>query len=406
MLLWSYDTVVVVHCFTTIIPSSPSTILHGRRRRMDGLFVLRESSVQQQEETSMRRVVMVEEATRLPVWPVWNGVLLFVLSKIFGKSVAAKLEDVFGGRVCPMSLSSSPFVLLVHHRHSFAKYDLFRWIQQQFILPEGFPAHPHRGFITLTYILQGGMKHRDSLGIQQIYKQHQTQWLYTGSGMLHEEMWDNDDNISQQELYQLWINVPSRFKLNPPSVVLLGNDTQYPTPIVTSIDKKCHTTILYGQHESTSQPYICPEQPNVNVFHVELQPHSTWTHSFLTTTDISVDFHETVLVYVRKGTIQITNKEIPTHALVTLSKEEDIVTLTSGKEGADILFLSGKDLKEPIEQQGSMVMNTPQEIQKAYFDYQSGKMGIPWDQTLTDDEWKQHIQKQKQIQQNNINAVE
>jgi hypothetical protein len=126
--------------------------------------------------TNLRRVAKVEKFARLPVWPVWMGVVIFVMSRVLGNEAAAKVEDALGGRVCPNFFNqetpqetNSPCIMLVHHRHSFWSWDLIRYIQQNFILPEGFPAHPHRGFTTSTYVLKGGFEHRDSLGVQQKY---------------------------------------------------------------------------------------------------------------------------------------------------------------------------------------------------------------------------------------------
>lgn len=118
-----------------------------------------------------RKISRVEKFARLPVWPVWNGVAIFIISQIFGNEIAAKLEGAIGGRVCPNFFAegeTSPFIMLVHHRHSFARFDILRYIQRTFF-PEGFPSHPHRGFTTVTYILKGGFLHRDSTGIKQSY---------------------------------------------------------------------------------------------------------------------------------------------------------------------------------------------------------------------------------------------
>ena len=124
------------------------------------------------------------------------------------------------------------------------------WIQNKFILPAGFPAHPHRGFTTLTYFLKGGFRHRDSMGIVQDYGRSQpkhSQWLFTGAGLLHEEMFDKS---SQQELYQLWINVPSQRKLDPPDVRLLGDD-ECPVVRVTNADGslQSETVVLAGSYQ-------------------------------------------------------------------------------------------------------------------------------------------------------------
>ncbi len=98
-----------------------------------------------------RTILQMQKFTRLPFWPAWNGVFIFLISKLLGDEAGAKLEDSIGGRVCPNFYSSdrlsSPFLMLVHHRHSFAPWDPLRLLQSSFF-PEGFPAHPHRGTLS------------------------------------------------------------------------------------------------------------------------------------------------------------------------------------------------------------------------------------------------------------------
>lgn len=123
------------------------------RRTLDGITLLSQWDDLEEVETplpvtiSIRTIDRIEKFSRLPVWPVWNGVFLFFVSKVFGEEAAANLEDAIGGRVCPNFFQperTSPFIMLVHHRHSFAPWDPLRYLQRTFF-PEGFPAHPHRG---------------------------------------------------------------------------------------------------------------------------------------------------------------------------------------------------------------------------------------------------------------------
>jgi len=171
----------IIHSFQLLSTPGRSTI---KSRCTQPLFVETPSSLSQQQlqeeeqanipaplsSASPRRIESIERFARLPVWPVWNGVAIFVVSRLLGKDIAARLEDAIGGRVCPNFFNpperTSPFIMLVHHRHSFAVWDPLRYIQRTFF-PEGFPAHPHRGFITVTYFLRGGFLHRDSMGIKQ-----------------------------------------------------------------------------------------------------------------------------------------------------------------------------------------------------------------------------------------------
>jgi len=365
-----------------------------------------QSMNQSQNILQSRYITKVEKYSRLPVWPVWNGVFIFLLSKIFGNELASKVENSIGGRVCPNFFQpdqkSSPFIMLVHHVHSFTPYDPLRFIQSTFF-PEGFPSHPHRGFITVTYCLNGGMVHRDSMGVKQIYgaeKRHggkHTQWLHTGAGLLHEEMWDiQSQNIfdsSKQELYQLWLNVPSYDKLTSPKIELLGGENSTPT-----IEKSnTKTIVICGEYDGTSASV--ETSSDVTILHVQMDSGSTWHHKASAT-------HETVILYLRQGSISMKGYDIDTdnveenmiletHSTAYLSPQGDDLTITCHSKDikADFLLLLGAPLDEPISAQGSMVMNSPTEINRAYADYQRGEMGAPWDQALSDEEWKLHTQK-------------
>ena len=365
-------------------------------------------------QPSQRRIANVEKYARLPVWPVWQGVFLFFASRIFGEEVAATWEDSIGGRVCPNffePINTDPFVLLVHHRHAFMNWDPVRYIQRTFF-PEGFPAHPHRGFVTVTYILKGGFSHRDSLGIQQSYgaeERHDgnhVQWLTTGSGIQHEEMWEIEPDTkdegsllwtSSQELYQIWLNLPAENKMCQPDARLLkahsmdSSSSSTPpadsTPVITSEDGSTITTVVSGEHNGVKAPFECPTDASI----IRLQftgkdksTSSTWTHTLPST-------HETAILYVKKGSIHINDERIAPHNTVYLSPDGEQLTIKSLEGEADVLLLSGQPLREPIASQGSMVMNTQGEIQNAYMDFQRGFMGVPWDHKLTDDEWREHV---------------
>lgn len=359
-----------------------------------------------------RGVESVEKFARLPVWPVLNGLFLFVVSRLLGNTVASEWEDRIGGRVCPNFFSTNradPFIMLVHHCHTFAPWDPLRYIQRALILPEGFPAHPHRGFVTVTYFLKGGFRHRDSMGIQQTYgaqahnHQKHTQWLTTGAGILHEEMFDNHHDepsltngfdwfpkTSSHELYQLWLNLPARDKLMSPRIDLLGGPDE--TPIVTTTTKEedqvqTETVVIAGTHQN--QTSTAPVRSDVTILHVRMKPGSVWGHEFPIN-------HETAIVYMRQGRVDIvtttaTTTSIDPHHTAYLQPFGKRLTVQTEK-GADFLLLAGEPLREPVSAQGSMVMNTPDQINNAYSDYQQGLMGLPWDHKLTDEEWKQHVQ--------------
>ncbi|KAL7466342.1 hypothetical protein ACHAXS_006641 [Conticribra weissflogii] len=370
--------------------------------------------------SSTRKIARIEKFARLPVWPVWQGVFLFFASKLFGQQNAAQWEDTIGGRVCPNFFSpaeTSPFVLMVHHRHAFMNWDPIRYIQQSFF-PEGFPAHPHRGFITVTYCLKGGMIHRDSLGIKQIYGAEErhggkhVQWLTAGAGIQHEEMWDVTEPdakdkgsmlwTSSQELYQIWLNLPAAYKMSAPGAKMLEayavkeNSSAIPTcstPIITSKDGSTITTVVCGEHSGVKATVECPT--DASIIRVQLkkmnQNSSTiWTHNI-------PQSHKTAILYTRKGSIEVDGERIGPHHTVYLSANGAQLTISKphddGTDESDVLLLSGSPLNEPIASQGSMVMNTDNEIREAYMDFQSGFMGVPWSEKLTDEEWRKHVAK-------------
>jgi redox-sensitive bicupin YhaK (pirin superfamily) len=371
-----------------------------------------------QERTRYRRVSRIEKFARLPVWPVWNGVLIWLVGSLFGNDAAARLEHSITGRVCPNFynyVETSPFIMLVHHCHSFSALDPLRYIQRTFF-PEGFPAHPHRGFVTITYILHGGFIHRDSEGIYQTYGSlplqeskepdrysgKHTQWLTTGKGMLHEEMFDIVAGIeygqmnSRQELYQIWLNVPSYHKMDEPRSVLLGGSMD--TPVVYSDGRKAKTLILAGTYNGKTS--TAPIVTDMALFHVTLEPRATWTFK------LPSPAYETVFVYVRQGTLYCSGSsnsgnrneemQISTHHTAYFERVNgDIVSVFAGADVADFMFLAGVPIKEPCYASGSMVMNFPSEIDQAYEDYQRGLFGIPWDHKLSNAAWREHVSRTK-----------
>lgn len=252
-----------------------------------------------------------------------------------------------------------------------------------------FNLDAHRGFITVTYCLRGGMVHRDSLGIKQVYgaeERHNgkdVQWLNTGSGMLHEEMWDIETEgffgASDQELYQLWLNVPASEKICAPKVELLGKEDM---PIV----KSNGSTIKVIAGEFKEAKGSVNVLSSLNIYHVEIEPNKVLKIPI-------PDDHETGVLYMRKGSLTISNDRIPPHYTAYLDSYGDELVIESESDGADFLLLTGAQLREPVSAQGSMVMNTQNEIDQAYQDYSLGKMGNPWSHTLKDAEWKDHVQK-------------
>ena len=358
---------------------------------------------------SMTRVpYKVFRPTRLPVWPAWQGVALGLLSQLPGpfRGWADQLEDTFGGRVAPIQfdpVEADPFILLVHHRHAFRPLDFLRPLFSAVILPEGFPAHPHRGFETVTYVLPGraGLTHRDSEGCKMRYGDGAFQWMTAGRGMLHEEMWDVDAGVDA-ELYQIWVNLPPSAKMVPPRVQLL--EPTEPTPKASQpaeVIREGATTVrrapidfqrLAGGAVSVrtladrSGGAGAQTYSPMTLLHVELNGAGAM-HS------VEVPEGWTCLVYVRRGAVGFGSSEVVAsmHEMAVLARHGgESVTLTNAAGGGaltDVLVLAGEPIGAPVVASGTMVMNSDVQVRQAMADYQRGDFGIPWEHTLADDAW-------------------
>lgn len=363
---------------------------------------------------------------RLPVWPAWFGIVYIVLDLITGKpELGAALEDRFGGRVCPMLLDktqSDPFLLVAHHRHSFNVVDPFRYVFRM-LLPEGFPAHPHRGFETVTYVLRGGLVHRDSYGVKKSYgapdfadgsgEGAAVQWMTAGFGLKHEEMWRTGGALdsTDQELYQIWVNLPAKAKLVAPKMQMLGGhdapadkppqptadgaaawgrDVQVrelgPVPKSAPVDFPGVTVrVVSGEAAGVHSPV--ETYSDVAILHVTMEPGATWAWPR--------PAFWTCLVYVRRGEVAIGDPgtPLPVHNTATLGRRgaPDTVELQAGDGGADVLILAGMPLGQHVEMAANIVMNTPREVAEANRDVERGLFGPTWSHEVDDEAWRAEV---------------
>jgi redox-sensitive bicupin YhaK (pirin superfamily) len=209
--------------------------------------------------------------------------------------------------------------------------------------------------------------------------------------MLHEEMFDhnnkaNTDSSSfwpvRQELYQLWLNVPAAYKFTKPTTVLLGGPDETPLIVTDNSQTLLLAGSLNGHHAAA------PLVSEICLAHVQIAPGGTWTYH-------DVPF-ATVALYVRKGSgLQCEDADIPVHHMAYMDPTGDQLVLhnTDTENAVDFLLLAGEPIREPFMASGSMVMNTPGEINQAYADYERGLFGAPWDHKLSDKEWMEHVQK-------------
>lgn len=230
----------------------------------------------------------------------------------------------------------------------------------------GFPAHPHRGFQTVTYMLAGKMRHKDSVGNNGLIEAGGIQWMNAGKGIIHEEMPEQEEGLLKG--FQLWVNLPASEKLSAPNYQDITPD-KVPTVNIDDAEVK----VLAGQVSGVIGP-VKTTAVAPTFLDVELSG------------NVSIDISEgdSAFIYVYEGDVAILDnsgerKLLKCGQLAVLSQQGNAVRLSSSneaqkvsKEEAKFILVSGKPIKEPIVQYGPFVMNTQQEIVQAFNDYQNG----------------------------------
>jgi redox-sensitive bicupin YhaK (pirin superfamily) len=223
----------------------------------------------------------------------------------------------------------------------------------------GFPDHPHRGFETVTYMIAGRMRHRDSAGHEGLLQNGGVQWMTAGRGIVHSELPEQEDG--RMEGFQLWLNLPARDKMNPPWYRDIQSDSI--PEFVTSEGVKVraiagHSHGIDGamQREITQPLYLDLELPAGSSFAQALPA------------------EHNAFVYVFGGQLSVGDKSVPSQRMAILANDEgsDGVVLRADT-ASRALLIAGRPLKEPIAQYGPFVMNTQQEIIQAVTDFQAGR---------------------------------
>lgn len=221
----------------------------------------------------------------------------------------------------------------------------------------GFPMHPHRGIETVTYMLEGGTHHRDSLGNAGLIGAGDVQWMTSGRGIMHEEMPRRGPNGSVNG-FQLWVNLPAAKKMSTP---------RYQEVTATTIPTVEHAgatvRIIAGTFQNTEGP-VKEIAANPLYFDVRLDAGATFTQT--------VPAAHSVLAYVFEGDGYFGAEQalIPAIHLVMFEPGDEVQVHTDN--GVRFLFLAGAPFREPIVPYGPFVMNTVQEIQQAVRDLQNG----------------------------------
>ena len=221
----------------------------------------------------------------------------------------------------------------------------------------GFPDHPHRGIETVTYMLEGEFEHKDSIGGKGKMKSGDVQWMKTGSGIIHSEM----PSMKEGKLhgFQLWINMPAKFKMNDPEYIYLNSKK-----IEVFKDSEKIIKIIAGTYKDMEGPV---KKHNVEPIYFDIELNKD--------KEFSYDLPESnnSFIYLIKGEIKIGNKihkKINNSTLVLLKNGGNLRIASS--MNSKFLLISAKPINEQIARGGPFVMNTKSEIEKAIKDYQSG----------------------------------
>ena len=221
----------------------------------------------------------------------------------------------------------------------------------------GFPAHPHRGIETVTYMLEGEFEHKDSTGAKGRMKSGDVQWMKTGSGIIHSEM----PAMSQGRLhgFQLWVNMPAKEKMSKPDYLYIDSKKMQIFE-----DKDKIVKVIAGKFENAEGPVLGHNVEPV-YFDIELKRDKEFNYELPLT-------HNS-FIYLIEGEIKIgekTHNKVENSTLILLSKGQQLKVTSLTK--AKFLLISGKPIGEQIARGGPFVMNTKQEILQAIDDYHNG----------------------------------
>lgn len=244
----------------------------------------------------------------------------------------------------------------------------------------GFPAHPHKGFETITIAENGLVDHSDSLGAAGRFGNGDVQWMTAGSGVQHSEMFpllkENEENPLL--LFQIWLNLPKASKNVPAHFAMLWNEN---IPLYTHKDEGGNSTfvkVISGKLADIDSPSPAPDSfasdPNnqVAVWLIEMDANTTWELP-------KADAGANRSLYLYQGDETSIDDQILPNGHVVRLRADHATKLTNGSKTAKFLFLQGKPIGEPVVQHGPFVMNTTAEIQEAMMQFQRTQFGgWPW----------------------------
>ena len=279
------------------------------------------------------------------------------------KQIVPAFKINMGGTILDQTLpyrgvdQIDPF-LLIHHWS-----DQLKGNQNQSDVGVG--PHPHRGFSPVTFIFEGGVHHRDSLGTSEVVYAGGTQWMNSGSGIVHSERPAKElaAEGGKFEIIQFWINAPAKNKMDEADYQPISKEE---TPVIISEDKKTETFVVAGEFNDVKGP--------VNPYSEVLILRSNIKAGGKLNIEIPEDFNG--LIYQLNGKIKFNSETVVEGKVMLHLNNEGTSIAVEALEDTRLIVLSGKPINEELSTYGPFVMNTENEIRQAINDYQNGKMGI------------------------------
>jgi redox-sensitive bicupin YhaK (pirin superfamily) len=225
----------------------------------------------------------------------------------------------------------------------------------------GFPAHPHRGFETVTYMLDGRMRHKDNHGHEGVLVPGAVQWMTAGRGIVHSEM--PEQQAGRMRGFQLWLNLPAGAKMTDPAYQEFGPD-RIP---VASPGRGVHVKVIAGTVGTVTGPVVQPAT-DPTYLDIELDANASFVHA--------LPQGHAAFVYVFEGELSVgaaaAPTQLPLQTLAVLGAGHQ-VRLQAGPGPARAILVAGRPLREPVARYGPFVMNTQEQLRQAFEDYQHGR---------------------------------
>jgi redox-sensitive bicupin YhaK (pirin superfamily) len=225
----------------------------------------------------------------------------------------------------------------------------------------GFPEHPHRGFETVTYMLDGRMRHRDNHGNEGLLTPGAVQWMTAGRGLVHSEMPEQESG--RMRGFQLWVNLPARDKMTAPKYQEFAPEKIPVAHPAEGIDVK----VIAGAVGDTQGPISQPATDPVYL-DIALQPGHAWEYT--------LPVGHNAFAYVFEGAVTVGEgdeaRPLDTHEMGVLGGG-DTLQVRAGSQPARLILVAGRPLREPVMRHGPFVMNTRQELMQAFVDFQEGR---------------------------------